>query len=152
MEVRLEWFHHTTKFMRVYHVATACHIVTLLYFIFHHKLSLMLLSYTIKSYSHVMWVYIFLQKLDKWLFRVSVHMLSFCIFSAAGIATCYALDDRGVGVNVEVLRIPHCLYNRLTVNCERLLVAVLTVQFVPHRKHTPSPYSKVIPVTGRGGL
>jgi hypothetical protein len=33
-----------------------------------------------------------------------------------------------------------------------LLVAVLTVQFVPHRKHTPSPYSRSIPVTGRGGL
>jgi hypothetical protein len=33
-----------------------------------------------------------------------------------------------------------------------LLVAVLTVQFVPHRKHTPSPEGTAIPVTGRGGL
>jgi hypothetical protein len=41
----------------------------------------------------------------------------------------------------EMLRIPHCLDSRLTVNCLTarywLLVAVLTVQFVPHRKHTP---------------
>jgi hypothetical protein len=31
-------------------------------------------------------------------------------------------------------------------------IAEETVQFVPHRKHNPSPQSKAIPVTGLGGL
>jgi hypothetical protein len=44
-----------------------------------------------------------------------------------------------------------CL-NDVKIDNDWLLVAVITVQFVPHRKHTPSPYSKAIPVTGRGGL
>jgi hypothetical protein len=58
-----------------------------------------------------------------------------------------------VSQGCEMLRIPHCLDNQLTVNCEILATcSVLAVQFVPHRKHTPCPYSKAIPVTGRGGL
>jgi hypothetical protein len=48
-----------------------------------------------------------------------------------------------------MLRIPHCVDNRRTVNCE---IPVLTVQFAPHRKHTPSPQIKDIPVKGRGDV
>jgi hypothetical protein len=44
-----------------------------------------------------------------------------------------------------------------TVSCKhnrrrQCVSTVLTVQFVPHRKHTPSSYCKSIPVTGRGGI
>jgi hypothetical protein len=50
------------------------------------------------------------------------------------------VTSRGDLLSSEASRIPHCLGSRLTVNCEILAtVAVLTVQFVPHRKHTPSP-------------
>jgi hypothetical protein len=46
---------------------------------------------------------------------------------------------------LRMLRIPHCLDSRQSAIGSQLtarywlLVAVLTVQFVPHRKHTPSP-------------
>jgi hypothetical protein len=53
-----------------------------------------------------------------------------------------AIPVRGSGglYGCEMSRIPHCLDNRLTVKCEILATCSSTYsQFVPHRKHTPSP-------------
>jgi hypothetical protein len=60
---------------------------------------------------------------------------------------CYKSKSKAIPVTgrgglrgCEMLRIPHCLDNRLTVNCEILATCSSTYsQFVPHRKPTPSP-------------
>jgi hypothetical protein len=77
------------------------------------------------------------------------------IISKKDKVKCIAIPvtDRGGPVGFEMLRIPHCLDNRLTVNCE--ILATCSSTYSPVRtsqEHTPSPYSKAIPVTGVGGL
>jgi hypothetical protein len=52
-----------------------------------------------------------------------------------------------------MLRIPHCLDNRLTVNCEILATCSSTYSLVRNSQEAHSvSISKAIPVTDRGGL
>jgi hypothetical protein len=64
----------------------------------------------------------------------SIHSLQLSAFTAIPVTGLGGLQG------CFMLRIPLCLDNRLTVNCEILATCSSTYsQFVPHRNHTPSP-------------